>query len=309
MRKSKRKTVFSVKLKKSTPNIDDAEDGILKGFSKNNNPLYVVTDTKSAKNVPEGAVNLSEMGTEDTLKVDGVILASGFKPFDAKMKGTYGYGRFNNVITGMDLERIKRKYGSVVRPSDEKAPEKIAFIQCVGSRDERLGNLWCSQVCCPYAMRMATDVQYKNEEAEVSVFYMDIQNGGKNFDGFYEKCQNTMNFVRNIPVDVFPLENDRLKMRYLKDEDGKAIEEEFDLVVLSVGITPGDDNEFLAGALGIGLTEDGFVAGNDALNRTLTANQGVFIAGTVEGPKTIAGSMAQAGQAACEAMKYLGVNI
>ena len=299
---------FSVKLKKSAPAVDKAENGILKGYSKNNNPLYVVTDPASAKDLPEGAVALSDMGTEATLKVDGVILASGFAPFDAGIKSTYGYGRFNNVITGMDLENIKRKFGGVVRPSDEKAPEKIAFIQCVGSRDERLGNLWCSHVCCPYAMRMAMDVKYKNAEAQISIFYMDIQNTGKNFSCFYQKCQENMNFVRNIPVDIFPLENDRLKMRYLNEEDGQPIEEEFDLVVLSVGITPGADNESLAGALGIGLTKDGFVAGNDSLNRTLTASQGVFIAGTVEGPKTIAGSMAHAGQAALEAMKYLGVN-
>jgi heterodisulfide reductase subunit A2 len=299
---------FSIKLKKSLPAVGDAESGIISGYSKNNSPLYVVTDAGKADKIPEGAVNFNELGTDGTLEVDAVILASGFKPFNAELKSTYGYGQFKNVITGMDLERLKRKYSKVVKPSDEKTPERIAFIQCVGSRDERLGNLWCSQVCCPYAMRMAGDVKFNNEDADISMFYMDIQNTGKNFPVFYEKCKADMNFVRTIPVDVFPIEDDRLKMRYLDEENGKPVEDEFDLIVLSVGITPGADNEALGQLLGIGLNQDGFVASTDTLNRTATAADGVFMAGTIEGPKTIAASIAHAGHAAREVMKYLGVS-
>jgi len=299
---------FKVKLKKSSPAMDDAENGLLTGFSKNNSPLYVVVDRTKAGEISQDAVDLADLGNEGRLEVDAVVVASGFSPFDAGIKRTYGYGVFTNVITGMDLEGIKRKFGSVVKPSDQKAPEKIAFIQCVGSRDERLGNLWCSQVCCPYAMRMASDVKFNNPEAQISIFYMDIQNAGKNFPCFYQKSKETMKFIRTIPVDVFPLENDRLKMRYLNEEDGMPVEEEFDLVVLSVGITPGPDNASLAELFGIRLNEDGFMAANDSLNRTLTTHQGVFIAGTVEGPKTIAASMAHAGQAAGEVIKYLGVS-
>jgi heterodisulfide reductase subunit A2 len=303
-----KKGLFSVKLKRSTAGITDPETGFITGFSKNNTPLHVVTNKEKATGIPEGAVFAEKLGTDATLAVDTVVLASGFAPFDAGIKKTYGYGLFNNVVTGMDLERIKRKYGRVVRPSDEKPPEKIAFIQCVGSRDERLGNLWCSQVCCPYAMRMARDVKFNNPEAAISIFYMDIQNTGKNFPVFYEKCRADMNFIRTIPVDVFPLENDRLKMRFLNEENGQAVEAEFDMVVLSVGIAPGPDNKNMAELLGIGLNEDGFAGSADSLNKTLTDNEGVFLAGTVEGPKTIAGSMAHAGQAAGEAMKYLGVS-
>lgn len=297
---------FSVKLKKSSPAPDDSGSGIITGYSKNNMPLSVVIDRNKAKNIPASAVDFNDLGTEKILTVDAVILASGFKPFNAELKSTYGYGLFKNVITGMDLERIKRKYGKVVKPSDEKAPEKIAFIQCVGSRDERLGNLYCSQVCCPYAMRMATDVKFKNEAADISIFYMDIQNTGKNFPAFYDKCKAGMNFIRTIPVDVFPLADQRLKMRYLDEETGKPVENEFDLIVLSVGITPGPDTKALAGLLDIGLNADGFAASADSLNKTTTAAKGVFMAGTIEGPRTIAASIAHAGHAAREVMKYLG---
>ena len=297
---------FSIKLKKSEPATEKAVDGVLTGYSKNNTPLYVVVDP--AASAPEGAVAIDTLGTDATLDADAVVLATGFAPFDADKKKTYGYGRFANVITGLDLENIKRQHGGVVRPSDLAKPEKIAFIQCVGSRDERLGNLWCSHVCCPYALRMAEDVKFKNEEAQISIFYMDIQNTGKNFPQFYEKCQSHMDFVRTIPVDIFPVEDDKLKMRYLNEEEGQPAEEVFDMIVLSIGITPGADTPALAQCLNIDVNEDGFIAAVDTLNKTKTANAGVFIAGTVEGPKTIAASMAHAGQAASEVMKYLGVS-
>ena len=171
-----------------------------------------------------------------------------------------------------------------------------------------MGNLWCSQICCPYALRMARNMKYNNPEAAISIFYTDIQNTGKIFPVFYEKCRADMNFIRTIPVDLFPLEDNRLKMRFLNDENGPAAEVEFDMVVLSIGIAPGPDNKNLTELLGIGLNEDGFAGATDSLNKTLTVNQGVFLAGTIEGPKTIAGSMAHAGQAAGEAMKYLEVS-
>lgn len=317
---------FAVSLKKSSLLTDSEklnESGIcyeesslkgavLRGYSKNNTPLYVILDKKICDDnpgaVPEGAVELDKMGMSGTIEVDAVVLASGFKPFNAEIKETYGYRKFNNVITGLDMERIKREKGAIVRPSDGKEPQKVAFIQCVGSRDERLGNLWCSHVCCPYALRMAENIKYKNNESEVTVFYMDIQNAGKNFPEFYEKCKLNQRFIRNIPVDIYPMEGDQLRLRYMAEDDGLPVEEVFDLVVLSIGIMPNLENSSLAEIFGIELTDDGFFAGKDNLNRTSTSKSGIFIAGTAEGPKTIAASMAHAGQAAGEVMKHLGVS-
>jgi len=300
---------FSVIMKKSSPQTDGVEGGIAKGYSKNNSPLFVVVDKKSCKDIPDGAVEFDHIElTKKIDDIDAVILASGFKPFNAEKKGTYGYHKFNNIVTGLDLESIIRKNGAVVRPSDGKEPKSVAFIQCVGSRDENLGNLWCSQVCCPYALRMAEQAKYKNADIDITVFYMDIQNTGKNFPVFYEKCKSDMRFVRNIPVDIYPIEDDKLQMRYMNDEDGLPVKEVFDMVVLSIGIMPGSDNKKISELLNIDLNKDGFFACKDKFNRTSTSKDGIFIAGTVQGPKTIAASMAHATQAAGEVKKYLGVS-
>ncbi|MCD6185430.1 MAG: CoB--CoM heterodisulfide reductase iron-sulfur subunit A family protein [Deltaproteobacteria bacterium] len=299
---------YSVSLKQSALPDDQNAKGIIKAFSKNNSPLYVITDKNACSNIPEGAVEFNELGFEGNIDVDAIILASGFKTFDAGEKGTYGYGKFKNIVTGLDLERIKRENGFIVRPSDNKEPQKIAFIQCVGSRDENLGNLWCSQVCCPYALRMARGIKFRNPDADITIFYMDIQNAGKNAFHFYDKCKEEFNFIRNIPVDLYPMEGDKLRTRYLNDEDGSAVEDVFDMVALSVGITPGSDNKILSETLGIDLDIDGFFACTDKLNRTSTLKDGIFIAGTVQGPKSIPASMAHASQAAGEVLKHLGVS-
>ena len=300
---------LSVSLKKSSPQTDSAEGGLAKGYSKNNSPLLVVVDKSSCKKIPDGAVAFDDIELVNKIDdIDAVVLASGFNPFNAEIKGTYGYHKFNNVVTGLDLERIIRKNGVVVRPSDGKEPKAVAFIQCVGSRDENLGNLWCSQVCCPYALRMAEQTKYKNPDTDITVFYMDIQNAGKNFPVFYEKCKSDMRFVRNIPVDLYPIKGDKLQMRYMNDDDGLSVKEVFDMVVLSIGIMPGSDNVQLSELLDINLNQDGFFACKDKFNRTSTSKDGIFIAGTVQGPKTIAASMAHATQAAGEVMKYLGVS-
>lgn len=303
---------FTVTLNKSAWKGDSAGTGVVTGYSKNNSPLHVIVDKERFKEnpgvCPEGAADIETLGFEGDVQVDAVIVATGFFPFDARKKETYHFKDFANIITGLELERIKRVKGDVLRPSDDRLPPKAAFIQCVGSRDERLGNLWCSQVCCPYALRMAGDIKHRHPETEITIFYMDIQNTGKNFQSFYEKCKTDFRFIRNIPVDIFPAENDGVLLRYMSEEEGLAVEEVFDLVVLSIGITPGPDNKRLSDMLGISLGEDGFLSSKDQLNRTMTAKAGVFIAGTAEGPRTIAASMAHAGQAANEAMKFLGVS-
>ncbi len=246
-------------------------------------------------NKPKNFTDVSKTGKED-IEADAVVLATGFNPFDPKKKPTYNYGDVPNIITGMELEEIKRMNGKLIRPSDGKEPKKIGFIQCVGSRDNRLGNLWCSHVCCPYALRMAQSIKYKNPDVDITVFYMDIQNTGKDFNEFYEKAKADFNFVRNIPIDIYPNKNDTLRTRYLK-EDGVPCDDIFDMIVLSVGIMPGGDNQKMADILKLELDHNGFVK--------QSSSKGIFIAGTVGGPKTIAASIAHAGQAASEVIKYL----
>jgi heterodisulfide reductase subunit A2 len=283
---------FSVVLEKS----DVSETGLLKGFSQHNSPMYVAGD--KASSMHEGAVKADTLGTEGKFDVDSVIVATGFSPFDPKLKSTFGYGEKKNIITGMDLENILRENSSLVRPSDGKAPEKVAFIQCVGSRDERLGNLWCSEVCCPYAMRMASLIKHKKEDTDISVFYIDIQNTAKEFPIFYEQVKNDVTFKRTIPVDIYQIEGDRLNLRYMPEEASAPLYEEFDLIVLSVGIMPGKDTKAISEKCEVGQNEFGF------LNES---GEGMYTAGTAKGPGTIFDTIADSEKAAYETMKYLGV--
>jgi heterodisulfide reductase subunit A2 len=256
----------------------------------------------------ENAKSLDDDASK-TIEADAVILAQGFKPFDAYKKPTYGYGRLKNVITGTELERNVKENGLLKKESDGNPPDKVAFIQCVGSRDERIGNLWCSQVCCSYATRTARSIKFKRPETEITIFYMDIQNINKDFQTYYDKCKDVIRFVRNIPVDIYDAPNDQLRAHYT-DENGKPVDEIFDTVVLSVGITPNKDNQVLADAFGVSIGEHGFLKGKNPFDKALTQADGVFIAGAVEGPKTIANSMSQAAQAAFQTMNYLrGENV
>jgi len=269
----------------------------VRGYSQNNAKYYQA----------DGSLNSETTGNADTLEVDAVVVASGFTPFDPRLKSTYRYAELDNVISGLDLESGKRANGTVLRPSDGKPPKKVAFIQCVGSRDERLGNLWCSQVCCPYALRTAQAMKHKDPELDITVFYMDIQNTGNDFPVFYRQCKDEMKFVRNIPVDMYATADDRIRTRFMAAEGGsEAVEDEFDLVVLSVGIMPAADNTTLSETIGAPLNGDGFFACADELNRATTGQAGIFVAGTASGPKTIAESIVHAGQSAGEVMKYLG---
>lgn len=269
----------------------------VRGYSLNNSRYYLA----------DGSLNPETTGHADTLDVDAVVVATGFTPFNPQIKSTYRYDDLENVVSGMDLESGKRANGTVLRPSDGKPPKKIAFIQCVGSRDERLGNLWCSQVCCPYALRTAQAMKHKDPELDITIFYMDIQNTGNDFPVFYQKCKDDMKFVRNIPVDMYMTDDDRVRTRFMAAEgSSEAVEDDFDLVVLSVGIMPAADNASLSELVGAPLNGDGFFASTDKLNRTRTGQDGIFVAGTASGPKTIAESIVHAGQSAGEVMKYLG---
>ena len=265
-------------------------------------------ETPAAVHQPDHVSQIDE-NAKPVINADAVILAQGFKPFDAKLKPTYGYGGFKNVINGLQLEQSVKQHGDLLRESDGKLPQKIAFIQCVGSRDARLGNLWCSQVCCSYALKTARSIKHKHPETEITIFYMDVQNINKDFQSFLDESKEKINLVRNIPVDLYPEEGDQLRAHYT-DAEGKPADMLFDTVVLSVGITPGADNQSLADGFGLKTNDQGFLKGKNELEKTLTEREGVFIAGAAEGPKTIANSMSQAVQAASQTLDYLwGKNV
>ena len=294
-----------------------ANGAVLQGFSKNNIPFYAISEEKCLylkdkscsicrDECSETAIDLDNEELEHSIEADVVLIATGFKPFDPKDK-PYGFGLFKNVVTGLDLERMIKRTGCVKKPSDNKTPGLIAFIQCVGSRDSKLNHLWCSKVCCSSALRTSRLIRERHPETEITFFYMDVQTFGKDFEPFYEETQKEIRMIRAIPGDIYETDGQHLKVNYIDNHSHKTLEEIFDLVVLSIGITPCEDIQTLSGLLGIEPDDTGFVKTDD--KKTSAFVNGVFAAGTVQGPMSIADTIASAGSAAWKIARYLGLKI
>jgi heterodisulfide reductase subunit A2 len=235
-------------------------------------------------------------------RAEVLLLATGFTPFRAEDKPQYRYGILPNVITGLDLEKQLQETDAVFRPSDHILPASVAFIQCFGSRDLLLKHPFCSQVCCAYALRMANLIKHKNPQTDVTIFYMDIQTFGKDFSFFLERSEKQIRFIRAIPGEIQKGEKDRVLLTF-QGEDGTSTQKQaFDLAVLSVGIMPGPDHEFFQEKLGLPVNADGFL---DQDQGDRFSQQGIFMAGTVRGPKSIAQSIIQANKAVEEVVRYL----
>ncbi|PKN33108.1 MAG: 4Fe-4S ferredoxin [Deltaproteobacteria bacterium HGW-Deltaproteobacteria-19] len=249
------------------------------------------------------AINHDDTFEEETIEVGAVIAAPGFETFDASIRGEYGFGTYANVVTAIQFERILSAsgpyFGHVQRISDGKEPKKIAFIQCVGSRDTSCGNSWCSSVCCMYATKEAIIGKEHAKELEPTIFFMDIRAHGKDFDRFVNRAKNEygIRYIRSMPSSVKELQQSKnLLLKYVT-EDGKLVEEEFEMVVLSVGLTPPPEAAKLAKALGIDLEEHGFC--RTALeNPVQTTRGGVFVCGAFGGPKDIPETVMEASSAA-----------
>jgi len=249
------------------------------------------------------AINFHKEPKREELSIAAVIVATGFDVFDAKEVGGLGYGRYTNVLTGLDLERIFNREGYLKLPSNEGEPHSIAFIQCVGSRDEL--HSYCSQVCCKYAMRFALLIKHQNPSAEVTIFYIDLQNAGKGFAEFYAQCREEIRFIRGLPVEVLETPSGRLEVRFENILEGKVERKLFDMVALSVGAVPRRDSWNLALNLGINSDECGFFDTMGAFNSNETNVEGIFVAGACQGPKDITDSIADGIAAAAKAMEVL----
>ena len=288
---------------------------VLQGMSRSHFPFYAISADKCRyvkdqscslcrEACPEGAIDLDAGETTESTTADAVILATGFTPYNPVEK-PYGYGVFENVVTNLEMEKMLRRHGRVRRPSDGAEAHSIAFIQCVGSRDAKLNHLWCSKVCCGSALRMAALAKFRRPETAITFFYMDVQTFGRDFETFYPKVREEIRMIRAIPGDIYPAENRRLQVTFLDGASGETLQEVFDLVVLSVGITPCRGIRDTAAMLNLPLADTGFAA--SSLSGTADAENGVFTAGTVAGPMSIPEAVASAGKAAWEVVKYLGV--
>ncbi|NNL76077.1 MAG: CoB--CoM heterodisulfide reductase iron-sulfur subunit A family protein, partial [Desulfobacterales bacterium] len=249
---------------------------------------------------------------DEIVKLDtgAVILAGGFEPFDARKKGEYGYGRWPNVITSLEYERMLSAagpyQGHIQRISDGTPPRRIAWIQCVGSRDSHSGQEYCSSVCCMSATKQAMITKEHAQHIETTIFFIDIRAQGKGFDRFYErsKSDNSVRYVRSMISRVVPNpEDDTLNICYATP-DHTIREEIYDMIVLSVGLSPNPSFVQLAERIGLQLNSNGFCAA-DPLDVVTTSRPGIYVCGAAQGPKDIPDSVQQGSGAAERATALL----
>lgn len=252
---------------------------------------------------------------DEVIEVDvgAIILATGFDPYDPSGIKEYGYGKYPNVLTSMDLERLLSASGPtsghLQRPSDKKTPHKIAFIQCVGSRNLKGEYPYCSSVCCMYATKEATLIKEHERDTDVYIFYTDIRAFGKGFREFANRAEREwgVKYFRAKPSEM--REDPKTKDILLKYEDtltGEMKTLQVDLVVLCTGLVPPQDNRKLAETLGVKVDEFGFFEVPNQLQTPLDATSpGVFLCGCCQGPKDIPDSIAQAKGAAARAAEFI----
>jgi heterodisulfide reductase subunit A2 len=251
-----------------------------------------------------GAINFDDTEKMHRINVGAVVLAPGFEAYDPTEAKVWGYGVYKNVITSLQLERYLSASGPteghLIRPSDGKAVSKVAFLQCVGSRDENLcGNGYCSSVCCMYAIKEAVIAKDHVPGLQTTIFYMDMRTHGKDFDQYLERAKDDSG-VRFVRCRVNGVETDGsssdLRLRYV-NEHGRQIEEFFDMVVLSVGLQTPKHVLDLAHTADIKLTADNFAATSD-FAPVQTSREGIFTCGAIAGPKDIPQSVVEGSAAA-----------
>ena len=239
------------------------------------------------------------------INAGAVILATGFQPYDPALNDTYQYGRFPNVVTGLEFERILSASGPyeghLIRPSDKKEPKKIAWIQCVGSRNTHAGDKgYCSAVCCTYAIKQAMVAkEHSSEPLDTAIFFIDIRTQGKDFEKFFNRAKDDVGvrFIKSRINNILPGEEEgNLKIRYT-DEAGSVIQEEFDIVVLSVGLDIQQESISLAQRIGIELNRYNFVSTKN-FEPVRTTKDGIYICGAFQGPKDIPETIMQASASA-----------
>ncbi len=246
------------------------------------------------------------------LNVGSIILAPGFEPFDPSKFDSYNYTKHPNVITSMEMERILSASGPtgghLVRPSDHNEPKKVAWFQCVGSRDlNRCDNSYCSSVCCMYAIKEAVIAkEHAGDDLDCAIFFMDMRTHGKEFERFYDNAREKqgVRFLRSRVHSIDPLRNsDDLSVRYV-DEYGELKLETFDMIVLSVGLQTSPETVKLAERLGLELTAGNFCK-TDTFDPVATSKKGIYVCGAFQGPKDIPQAVIDASAAAAAAGEML----
>jgi len=240
-----------------------------------------------------GAIDLGQKPERQEVSVAAILLSPGYEPYDPKEKGDYGYGRYENVVTSLDFERLLCSTGpyegEILRASDGRHPQKMAWIQCVGSRRVTPGdNSYCSAVCCTYTQKQVILAKDHDEGAECTIFHNDIRSYGKDFEAYARRTEDLegVRFIRSYASVVREdPETKNVVVRYSTPDEGVK-EEEFDMVVLSVGLSAPEDREVISERFGIDLTGHGFCR-VEPTNPMETSREGIFVSGAFQGPMDI----------------------
>ncbi|MEW6265822.1 MAG: FAD-dependent oxidoreductase [Thermodesulfobacteriota bacterium] len=257
---------------------------------------------------PAGAINFDDRDRNVTLKAGAVILAPGFTPYSPSLQGFYGYGDTPEVMTSLEFERLLSAsgptLGHLLRLSDQKEPRQMAWLQCVGSRGIHQGdNSYCSSVCCMYAIKQAIIAkEHSPHELDCSIFFMDMRTHGKGFEQCYQEARDKhgVKFIRCRVHSVIPSPTGDGRRIVYADEDGQLREEDYDLVVLSVGLTVNQETRDLAARLGLNLTA-GHFAQVSSFDPVAASRPGIYVCGAFAGPKDIPQTVIEAGAAALRA--------
>ncbi len=255
-----------------------------------------------------GAIDFNRKPEVEDYQVGAVILSPGFKDINPALLSDYLYGESPNVVTGVEFERISSAsgpyQGKISRPSDLEKPQKIAIIQCAGSRSTVSGNSYCSSVCCKYAVKDAIVALEHEPDLDITIFFMDMRMYGKGLDAFYERARDAgIKFVRSRISEISREKTEDLTVKYI-EEDGALKQETFNMVVLPTGLEPSKGTFELAKASGTTLNKYGFCS-TDLFTPVSTSREGIFVAGSFREPVALPDSVIQASGAAAEAAELL----
>lgn len=235
---------------------------------------------------------------------DAILITTGFSLFDARKKEEYGYGIYKNVLTNLDLEQLFAQSWTKI----QNEPYSFAFIHCVGSRDRKTGNIYCSKVCCATAIKQAIEIRQLFSMSKVYCFYMDLRMYDKHFEQLFSTAQEKygIQFIRGRVSEISENENNRLLLKFEDTLLSQQMKMTFDYVVLMAGMTNSNDNNLICKVFNLHCNDDGFIEVKE--NQTfenLTTVEGVFVAGAATGPKTITETIQDARAAAIHIYEYL----
>jgi len=265
-----------------------------------------IDDVEALKAVCKaGAIVPDDSEQEVQINVASIVLSVGAQMFDASVLDNFGGGKFDNVVPGLEYERIMSAsgpfQGNLVRKSDQQRPKKVAWIQCVGSRGINRNDVsYCSSVCCMYALKEAMVTKERfGDDIETTIFFMDMRTFGKDYETYYNRAKEDfgIRLIRCRPHTIVELPDKTLEISYAREELSAMEKEEFDMVVLSTGFRPTQKTIDLAGTLGIDLNEHNF-AQSGTMDPVTTSKDGVYVCGVFESPKDIPETMVQASAAA-----------